>query len=68
MTSTDTMSRPAPPLVADHATPVALTVERAHEVMREHLRCTAETCDARRTALDLLIGAGRYVLNRNPHC
>ncbi|MFI5492269.1 hypothetical protein [Actinoplanes sp. NPDC051859] len=65
MTSTDTVSLPTPQFVDDHAAPVELTVDRAHELMREHLRCTAETCGARRSALALLVRVGRYVLDGN---
>jgi hypothetical protein len=65
VTSADTVSPPAPQFVDDHAAPAELTVHRAHELMREHLRCTAETCGARRSALALLVRVGRYVLDRN---
>ena len=66
MSSADTVSSPAPQFVDEHATPAEVTVERAHELMREHLGCTADTCRARRAALDLLVRVGRYVLDRNP--
>ena len=42
--------------------PDNLTVARARVIMREHLRCSTETCAARRTALALLVAAGDYVL------
>ena len=49
--------------VDEHTAPTALTVGRAHELMREHLSCDTATCGARRTALDLLVANGRYVVN-----
>ena len=38
----------------------ALTVEQAHQVMQEHLRCLTADCPQRQAALAVLVQAGHY--------
>ena len=42
--------------------PVALSVDEAHRAMQAHLRCETNRCPHRRSALDVLVAAGRYAL------
>jgi hypothetical protein len=42
--------------------PNDLTIEQAHVVMQTHLRCHTGSCTTRRTALELLVRHGRYLL------
>jgi hypothetical protein len=42
--------------------PDAITVDRAHELMQEHLRCPTGRCPQRQAALAVLVESGRYVL------
>ena len=39
-----------------------LSVDQAHQVMQQHLRCPTGSCPARRAALTVLTAAGRYTL------
>ncbi|MEJ3741691.1 hypothetical protein WEI85_00115 [Actinomycetes bacterium KLBMP 9797] len=43
-------------------TPEALTVEQAHSIMQEHIRCDIASCRQRHAARALLVRDGRYVL------
>ncbi|MEU7905257.1 hypothetical protein [Actinoplanes sp. NPDC049118] len=38
------------------------TIEQAHHAMQEHLTCETAHCPHRRTALQVLVRHGRYVL------
>lgn len=42
-----------------------LTVDRAHQLMQEHLPCTTADCADRQAALAVLVDKGHYVLDRN---
>lgn len=42
--------------------PEQLSIDVAHELMQQHLRCATDRCTCRRAALDVLVGAGHYVL------
>jgi hypothetical protein len=42
--------------------PEHLTVEQAHAVMQDHLRCATDSCRQRQAALAVLTDAGHYVL------
>lgn len=39
---------------------------RAHQIMRDHLRCLTESCGQRQTALTVLAEAGEYTLTKPP--
>jgi hypothetical protein len=52
-------------VVDEHAAPASVTIEQAHALMREHLRCASTNCPARQKALGLLVAARRYVLSTN---
>jgi hypothetical protein len=42
--------------------PEQLSVDQAHQVMQEHLRCQSATCPQRQAALAVLVEAGHYRL------
>jgi hypothetical protein len=48
--------------ITGEAEPESLTVDLAHAVMQEHLRCATDSCRHRQAALVVLTDAGRYVL------
>jgi len=40
----------------------SMSVEQAHRVMQEHLRCATTECEHRQAALQVFVDAGRYAL------
>lgn len=49
---------------AAHVAPrLPLDIDHAHEVMRDHVTCRAKSCPRKNAAQDVLVAAGRMVLD-----